>query len=102
MSIQNIGVIGAGQMGNGIAHVFAQAGFSVLMQDISEPFAAKGMATIDKNLQRGVDKGKMTADEKAAVLGRIRTTTRLEELAPCHIVVEPATANRELQKQNLD
>ncbi|MCC6512563.1 MAG: NAD(P)-binding domain-containing protein, partial [Geothrix sp.] len=68
--MQSIGVIGAGQMGNGIAHVFAQAGFQVLMQDISEAFAAKGVATIDKNLQRGVDKGKLTAEEKAAVLGR--------------------------------
>ena len=99
MSIQSIGVIGAGQMGNGIAHVFAQAGFSVLMQDISEAFAAKGVATIDKNLQRGVDKGKMTADEKAAVLGRIRTTTKLEDLAPCDIVIEAATEKWEVKKQ---
>jgi 3-hydroxybutyryl-CoA dehydrogenase len=99
MSIQTIGVIGAGQMGNGIAHVFAQAGFSVLMQDISEAFAAKGLATIDKNLQRGVDKGKMTADEKAAALGRIRTTTSLEDLAGCDLVVEAATERWEVKKQ---
>ena len=99
MSIQSIGVIGAGQMGNGIAHVFAQAGFSVLMQDISEAFAAKGVATIDKNLQRGVDKGKMTADEKAAVLSRIRTTTKLEDLAGCDIVIEAATEKWEVKKQ---
>ena len=99
MSIQSIGVIGAGQMGNGIAHVFAQAGYSVLMQDISEAFAAKGVATIDKNLQRGVDKGKMTADEKAAVLGHIRTTTRLEDLASCDIVIEAATEKWEVKKQ---
>jgi len=99
MSIQSIGVIGAGQMGNGIAHVFAQAGFSVLMQDISEAFAAKGVATVDKNLQRGVDKGKMTADEKAAVLSRIRTTTKLEDLAGCDIVIEAATEKWEVKKQ---
>ena len=99
MSIQSIGVIGAGQMGNGIAHVFAQAGFSVLMQDISEAFAAKGVATIDKNLQRGVDKGKMTLDEKAAVLGRIRTTAKLEDLAACDIVIEAATEKWEVKKQ---
>jgi 3-hydroxybutyryl-CoA dehydrogenase len=99
MSIQSIGVIGAGQMGNGIAHVFAQAGFSVLMQDISDAFAAKGMATIDKNLQRGVDKGKLTTDEKAAVLGRIRTTTQLEDLAGCDIVIEAATEKWEVKKQ---
>jgi len=99
MSIQSIGVIGAGQMGNGITHVFAQAGFSVLMQDISEAFAAKGVATIDKNLQRGVDKGKMTLDEKAAVLGRIRTTAKLEDLAACDIVIDAATEKREVKKQ---
>jgi len=99
MSIQSIGVIGAGQMGNGIAHVFAQAGFSVLMQDISEAFAAKGVATVDKNLQRGVDKGKMTPDEKAAVLSRIRTTTKLEDLAGCDIVIEAATEKWEVKKQ---
>jgi 3-hydroxybutyryl-CoA dehydrogenase len=99
MHIQSIGVIGAGQMGNGIAHVFAQAGFSVLMQDISEAFAAKGVATIDKNLQRGVDKGKQTAEEKAATLGRIRTTTKLEGLAACDIVIEAATEKWEVKKQ---
>jgi 3-hydroxybutyryl-CoA dehydrogenase len=99
MHIQSIGVIGAGQMGNGIAHVFAQAGFSVLMQDISEAFAAKGVATIDKNLQRGVDKGKQTAEEKAATLGRIRTTTKLEDLTACDIVIEAATEKWEVKKQ---
>jgi len=99
MSIQSIGIIGAGQMGNGIAHVFAQSGFSVLMQDISEAFAAKGVATIDKNLQRGVDKGKLTLDEKATVLGRIRTTTKLEDLAACDIVIEAATEKWEVKKQ---
>ncbi len=99
MSIQTIGVIGAGQMGNGIAHVFAQAGFSVVMQDISEAFTAKGVATIDKNLQRGVDKGKMTAEEKAAALGRIRTTTKLEDLDACDIVIEAATEKWEVKKQ---
>ncbi len=99
MSNQSIGVIGAGQMGNGIAHVSAQAGLTVVMQDISEAFAAKGVANIDKNLQRGVDKGKMTAEEKAAILGRIRTTTKLEDLADCDIVVEAATENWVIKKQ---
>ena len=99
MSIQTIGVIGAGQMGNGIAHVSAQAGLTVVMQDISEAFAAKGVANIHKNLQRGVDKGKMTAEEMAAILGRIRTTTKLEDLADCDIVVEAATENWVIKKQ---
>lgn len=99
MSIQTIGVIGAGQMGNGIAHVFAQAGFGVLMQDMTEAFAQKGLATIDKNLQRGVDKGKLTVQEKAAILDRVNLTTRLEDLAGCDIVIEAATERWEVKKQ---
>ncbi len=99
MAIQSIGVIGAGQMGNGIAHVFAQSGFNVLMQDISADFAAKGLATIGKNLQRGVDKGKMTAEEKAAALGRIRTTTDLEDFKDADFVVEAATEKWEIKQQ---
>ncbi|MBK8726541.1 MAG: 3-hydroxybutyryl-CoA dehydrogenase [Holophagaceae bacterium] len=98
-SIKTIGVIGAGQMGNGIAHVFAAAGFDVLMQDISAEFAAKGVATIAKNLQRGVDKGKMTADEKDAVLARIRTTTDLADFKAVDFAVEAATEKWEVKKQ---
>ncbi len=97
--IQTIGVVGAGQMGNGIAHVFAQAGFSVLMQDISADFAAKGVATIAKNLQRGVDKGKMTAEEKDAILARIRTTTDLADFRDVDFAVEAATEKWEVKKQ---
>ena len=99
MSIQSIGVIGAGQMGNGIAHVFAQSGFNVVMQDISADFTAKGLATIGKNLQRGVDKGKMTADEKTAVLGRISTTTSLDDFKDVDLVVEAATEKWEIKQQ---
>ena len=97
--IKTVGVVGAGQMGNGIAHVFAQAGFSVLMQDISADFAAKGVATIGKNLQRGVDKGKMGAEEKDAILARVKTTTSLEDLGACDFVVEAATERWEVKKQ---
>ena len=99
MSIQSIGVIGAGQMGNGIAHVLGQSGFNVLMQDISEEFAAKGLATISKNLQRGVDKGKLTAEEKGAVLSRIRTTTSLDDFKDMDFVVEAATEKWDVKKQ---
>lgn len=99
MSIQSIGVIGAGQMGNGIAHVFAQSGYQVVMQDISEAFAAKGKATIDKNLQRLVDKQKLSAEDKATILGRVATTTKLEDLAGCDIVIEAATERWEVKKQ---
>jgi 3-hydroxybutyryl-CoA dehydrogenase len=69
------------------------------MQDITEAFVARGLATLDKNLQRGVDKGKLSAGEKAAVLGRIRTTTRLGDLAPCDIVIEAATEKWDIKKQ---
>ena len=88
--MKTIGVIGAGQMGNGIAHVAAQAGLSVVMRDLEDAYVRKGLATIGKNLQRGVDKGKMAADEKDAILSRIRGTTKLEDLAGCDLVVEAA------------
>ena len=102
MATQHIGVVGAGQMGNGIAHVFAQAGLQVLMQDITEAFTAKGLATIDKNLQRGVDKGKLGADQKAAILGRIDTTTKLEDFSGCDIVIEAAPEKWEIKQQIFD
>jgi len=99
MTIKHIGIIGAGQMGNGIAHVFAQAGYPVLLQDITDAYAQKGLATIDKNLQRGVDKGKMTSNEKAATLARVQLTTNLEALADCDIVIEAAPEKWEIKKQ---
>ncbi len=86
--IRTIGVVGAGQMGNGIAHVFAEAGFNVIMHDVEPSFVERGLATIDKSLQRGVDKGRMTADEKAAVLGRVRGTTTLDSMKEAGFVVE--------------
>lgn len=94
---KKIGVIGAGQMGNGIAHVFAQSGFTVILQDIQQAFVDKGLATIDKNLQRGVDKGRMTAEHKAEVLGRISGTTKLDDLAGCDLVVEAIIENLEIK-----
>ena len=99
MSIQSIGVIGAGQMGNGIAHVFAQSGFNVVMQDISADFTTKGLTTIGKNLQRGVDKGKLTPEEKGTVLARIRTTTSLEDFKEVDFAVEAATEKWETKQQ---
>ncbi len=99
MSIQKLGVIGAGQMGNGIAHVAAAAGLDVCMHDIKQDFVDRGLATIDKNLQRGVDKGRMSADDKAAVLGRVTTTTDLAALADCDFVVEAVVENLEVKQQ---
>jgi len=90
MKIASLGVIGAGQMGNGIAHVAAAAGIAVVMRDLEDGFVRKGLDTVAKNLQRGVDKGKMTAAEKEAVLARITGTTQLADLAGCDLVVEAA------------
>jgi 3-hydroxybutyryl-CoA dehydrogenase len=90
MKVGTLGVVGAGQMGNGIAHVAAQSGLTVVMRDLTDAFVGKGMDTVAKNLQRGVDKGKMTAAEMDAVIGRIKGTTKLEDLAGCDVVVEAA------------
>jgi len=97
MNIKTVGVVGAGQMGGGIAHVAALAGFQVTMHDIEDRFVERGLATIDKNLQRGVDKGKISAEDKQAVLGRVRGTTQLEDLADCDIVVEAVVENTEVK-----
>ncbi|MGP6140513.1 3-hydroxybutyryl-CoA dehydrogenase [Jeotgalibaca sp. A127] len=93
MEIKNVMVIGAGQMGNGIAQVFAQAGYDVYLNDIKDEFVSKGMANIDKNLDRLVKKEKMTESEKAEVLGRITASTSYEEAKNCQLVVEAATEN---------
>jgi len=90
MEIRTIGVVGSGTMGNGIAHVAAQFGYTVLLNDLEERFLARAQETIGKNLQRGVDKGKMTASDKDAVVGRIEGTTDLAALARCDLVVEAA------------
>ncbi|MDX1388669.1 MAG: 3-hydroxybutyryl-CoA dehydrogenase [Acidobacteriota bacterium] len=88
MEIRTIGVVGAGQMGSGIAHIAAQAGFDVVMRDVDDRFVEKGLATIDKNLQRGVDKGKLEAGDKTSILERVRGTTSLGDLSRCDFAVE--------------
>ncbi|AUH64690.1 3-hydroxybutyryl-CoA dehydrogenase [Paracoccus zhejiangensis] len=98
MAIQSVGVIGAGQMGNGIAHVFALAGYDVLMTDISQEALDKAVALIDKNIERQVSRGKATAEDKAAAMGRIKTTLKLADLGKTDLVIEAAT-ERETVKQ---
>ncbi|MTH62967.1 3-hydroxybutyryl-CoA dehydrogenase [Paracoccus shanxieyensis] len=98
MTIQSVGVIGAGQMGNGIAHVFALAGYDVLMTDISREAMDKAVALIGKNLDRQVSRDKISAAEKDAALGRIKTTSALADLGQCDLVIEAAT-ERETVKQ---
>lgn len=92
MTIQSVGVIGAGQMGSGIAHVFALAGFDVWLNDIAQDRLDKGLATIGKNLERQVAREKITAD-KAAALGRIITTVDAAKLGQADLVIEAATEN---------
>ena len=98
MDIQSVGIVGAGQMGNGIAHVFAMAGFDVVLNDISENALSRALALIDKNLERQVQRGKIEPEVKAAALARIRTTTRLADVGPTDLVIEAAT-EREMVKQ---
>ena len=98
MAIQSVGVIGAGQMGNGIAHVFALAGYDVLLTDVSEEAMKKALATVTKNLDRQVKGEKITEADKAATLARIRTTLVLAELGQCDLVIEAAT-EKEAVKQ---
>ena len=91
MDIRTVGIVGAGQMGNGIAHVFALAGFEVLMNDISADSLVQGIATIDRNIERQVSRGKVSADDKAAAMARIRTTAVLADLGPLDLIIEAAT-----------
>ncbi len=99
MEIKTFGIIGAGQMGNGIAQVAAMSGLNVIMNDIKEEFVARGLETITKILSRSVDKGKMSAADKSAVLDRIQTSVRLQDMSSADFVVEAATENESVKYQ---
>jgi 3-hydroxybutyryl-CoA dehydrogenase len=97
-TIQNITVIGGGTMGNGIAHSAAASGFGVTLIDLSEEIIAKAKGTIAKNLQRGVDKGKMSEADRDATLGRITTATEIAKAAGSDIVIEAIIENLDAKK----
>src|SRR4051812_30202591 len=97
--MKNIVVIGGGTMGNGIAHTAAATGFDVTLVDVAQELLDRAMTTIDKNLQRGVDKGKMAADEKQSVLSRIRPTTDMQSVAEADIVIEAIIENLSAKTQ---
>ena len=99
MEIKTFGVIGAGQMGGGIAQIAAMSGLDVIMNDIKTEFVEKGFEGISKILSRSVDKGKMSADEKDTILGRIKTSVSLADMAAADYVVEAATENEEIKYQ---
>ena len=93
------GVIGAGTMGNGIAQVAARAGFDVVMRDVGQEFLARGMTSIDKSLQRDVDKERLSKDEKRAIMARIKTTTDIGALREAVIVVEAVNEDLEVKTE---
>jgi 3-hydroxybutyryl-CoA dehydrogenase len=97
MEIKTIGVVGAGQMGNGIAQVAGYSGLQVVMSDIADSFVQKGLGTISKNLDRVVEKGKIPSGEKDEVMGRIKGTIRVQDMAQVDFVVEAATENESLK-----
>mmetsp|Transcript_5387 Transcript_5387/g.3101 ORF Transcript_5387/g.3101 Transcript_5387/m.3101 type:complete len:284 (-) Transcript_5387:2006-2857(-) len=99
MEVKILGVIGAGQMGNGIAQIAAASGVDVIMNDISTEFVERGLATITKLLSRSVDKQKISAEEKDAILGRIKTSVDINDMESADFVVEAATENESLKLQ---
>ncbi|MDZ4312048.1 MAG: 3-hydroxybutyryl-CoA dehydrogenase [Cypionkella sp.] len=102
MEIRSVGIVGAGQMGNGIAHVFAMAGYDVLLNDVNPEMLGKAIATIDKNMERQVSRGKLAAEEKAAAMARIKTTAVLADLGPLDLVIEAATEKEAIKNAIFD
>ncbi len=102
MDIKSIGVVGAGQMGNGIAHVMALAGYDVLLNDINQNALEAAVGRIDKNLERQVSREMISAEEKAAAMGRIETTLKLPALGGTDLVIEAATEREEIKHQIFD
>ena len=99
MNIQRIGVVGAGTMGNGIAHLFARSGYSIVLCDVEQRFLDRGVETIGKNLDREVAKNKITAEEKTTILKRIDGVVDRARLADCDFVIEAATEKFDIKTE---
>lgn len=97
MRVQKIMVVGSGQMGSGITQVLAQTGYFVIMNDVKEEYVQRGLASITKQLDREIQKGRLTEDEKAITLSRINGSTSLEDAKEVHLVIEAATENKEIK-----
>ncbi len=101
MEIKSVGVIGAGQMGNGIAHVFALNGFDVTLNDVNQEQIDKALGTITHNMERQVRRGVVGEDEMDAAMKRIHTTMAINDVKDCDIVIEAATENEEVKRDIL-
>ncbi len=99
LSIKTIGVVGAGAMGTGIAHVAAMAGYEVVLRDIDMAFVDRSVASMDKVMAKSVEKGKMTEEERQAVLTRIKKTTVLEDMASVDFIIEAVIERMDLKKE---
>src|SRR5690349_5996043 len=99
INIQKVGVIGAGQMGNGIAQVVAQAGYDVLLNDVSGERIKSALATINGNLSRAIAKHTLDDKERDAALARIKPAEKLEQLADCDIVIESASEKEDVKRK---
>jgi 3-hydroxybutyryl-CoA dehydrogenase len=97
-SIKTVAVLGAGTMGNGIAHVFARAGYNVILRDVEERFLQRGMETIQKNLDREIKKGKLAEAEKPAVIGRLKPVTDMTSIAAADFAVEAVPEKIEIKR----
>ena len=98
MTIQHVFVIGAGQMGSGIAQVCAQAGYEVVLNDINEEAISRGLSVITKNLTRDVEKGRKSEEEKEVILQRIQTSLSIDDAQHAHLVIEAAVENMEIKQ----
>ena len=99
MSIQRVGIVGAGTMGNGIAHVFSRCGYQVLLCDVEQRFLDRALETISKNLEREVAKNKISSADKSAALGRVQPVLDRGKLADCDFVIEAATEKLEIKTE---
>lgn len=97
--IKRVGVLGCGLMGSGIAQVCAQAGYETIVREVSDELCQRGVGGIGKQLGKSVEKGKMAAEDRDAILGRLRGTTKLEDLAECDIIIEAVVENLELKNE---
>jgi 3-hydroxybutyryl-CoA dehydrogenase len=99
MEIKNVGVVGCGLMGRGIAEVSAKAGYNVIVSEVNQQLLDKGLAAMDASLNKAVERGKATEAEKTAALGRVKGTTKVEDFKGCDLVIEAAVENLELKRR---